>query len=103
MEKGSGNIAFSTFLNDALKNAKDKGKSTSKELLENFLKQLNSSDGSVVTDSEYKQGLEYFKTIMTKVHDFVRDTSKTGINDAFKLTNSISQTLQQDLFSTEMG
>ena len=103
MEKGSGNIAFSTFLNDALKNAKDKGKSTSKELLENFLKQLNSSDGFVVTHSEYKQGLEYFKTIMTKVHDFVRDTSKTGINDAFKLTNSISQTLQQDLFSTEMG
>lgn len=103
MEKGSGNIAFSTFLNDALKNAKDKGKSTSKELLENFLKQLNSSDGSVVTDSEYKQGLEYFKTIMTKVHDFVQDTSKIGINDAFKLTNSISQTLQQDLFSTEMG
>lgn len=103
METGSGNIAFSTFLNDALKNAKDKGKRTSKELLENFLKQLNSSDGSVVTDSEYKQGLEYFKTIMTKVHDFVQDASKTGINDAFKLTNSISQTLQQDLFSTEMG
>lgn len=103
MEKGSNNTAFSAFLNDALKNAKDKGKSTSKELLENFLKQLNSSDGSVVTDSEYKQGLEYFKTIMTKVHDFVRDTSKTGINDAFKLTNSISQILQQDLFSTEMG
>lgn len=104
MEKGSNNnIAFSAFLKEALKNAKDKGKSTSKELLENFLEQLNSSDGFVVTHSEYEKGLEYFKTIMTKVHDFVRDTSKTGINDAFKLTNSISQTLQQDLFSTEMG
>ena len=105
MEKSSKNTAFSVFLNEALEKAKISGKSAigSKELLENFLEQLNSSDGFVVTHSEYEKGLEYFKTIMTKVHDFVRDTSKTGINDAFKLTNSISQTLQQDLFSTEMG
>lgn len=102
MEKGSNNTAFSAFLKEALEKS---GKSAigSKELLENFLEQLNSSDGFIVTHSEYEKGLEYFKTIMTKVYDFVRDTSKTGINDAFKLTNSISQTLQQDLFSAEMG
>lgn len=106
MEKGSdNNLAFSAFLKDALDKAKTSGENAigSKELLKNLLEQLDSSEGSIVTNSEYGKGLEYFKTIMTKVYDFVRNTSKTSINDAFALTNSISQTLQQDLFSTELG
>ena len=106
MEKGSNNIAFSKFLVEALTNAKKNGGTTmgSEELLKNFLGQLNSiSDDFIVTNPEYKKGLEHFKNIITKVYDFVKDTSQIDINDAFKLTDSISKTLQQNLFSKELG
>lgn len=106
MEKGSNNIAFSKFLAEALTDAKKNGGATmgSEELLKNFLGQLNSvSDGFIVTNPEYKKGLEHFKNIITKVYNFVKDTSQTDASDAFKLTDSISKTLQQNLFSKELG
>lgn len=106
MEKGSNNIAFSKLLVEALTNAKKNGGATmgSEELLKNFLGQLNSvSDGFIVTNPEYKKGLEHFKNIITKVYNFVKDTSQTDASDAFKLTDSISKTLQQNLFSKELG
>lgn len=106
MEKGSNNVAFSSFLAEALKNAKKNGGATlgSEELLKNFLEQLNSvSQNFIVINPEYKKGLEHFKNIITKIYNFVQDNSQTDVSDAFKLTDSISKTLQQNLFSKELG